>query len=330
MGHQILTGAYVDVKAGRVTVRDYAQTWLEGRTDLRPNSKTLYDQHLRRHIVPRLGGRRIGSLTRADMKAFVAQLDDQLAPATVHTVFKVTRAMLQDAVHDAKLPSNPCSRVPLPRVEKRLDKILTPDQIGDLAAAITPRYEVTVWLGALAGLRLGEALGLTKDHVDLEGRRILVVQQMQNGVLSPLKTKASRRSVPVDDLLTSKLRDHLKMCGVHTADLLVTNRCRRPVRRSSFGACFAEAVEGAGLPKGTRFHDLRHFYISSLVGAGVNLRVVQARAGHGSLTETADTYSHLMPTADTTGAGVLDSAFAGVPSLCPEGSPADSGPRSER
>ena len=53
-----------------------------------------------------------------------------------------------------------------------------------LADAITPGYEVTVWLTAGAGLREGEALGLTLPRIDFLHRRIHVHQQMQNRVLS--------------------------------------------------------------------------------------------------------------------------------------------------
>lgn len=47
------------------------------------------------------------------------------------------------------------------------------------------------------------------------------------------------------------------------------------------------------LPKATRFHDLRHLYASTLIAANLNLKVVQARLGHATISETMDTYGHL-------------------------------------
>jgi integrase len=46
------------------------------------------------------------------------------------------------------------------------------------------------------------------------------------------------------------------------------------------------------LPKGTRFPDLRHFYASALIAANLNPKVIQARLGHASITETMDIYGN--------------------------------------
>jgi len=51
----------------------------------------------------------------------------------------------------------------------------------------------------------------------------------------------------------------------------------------------------AGLPSSTGWHELRHFYASLLIEAGESVKVVQARLGHKSATETLDTYGHLWP-----------------------------------
>jgi integrase len=64
-------------------------------------------------------------------------------------------------------------------------------------------------------------------------------------------------------------------------------------------------VQQSGLPS-TRFHDLRHFYASTLVAANLNPKVIQARLGRA----TMNTYSHLFPDSDDLGRGALDPAFA--------------------
>ena len=49
-----------------------------------------------------------------------------------------------------------------------------------LAGTMPKRYELAVWLAAGAGLREGEALGLTVPRVEFLARRLVVVEQMQN------------------------------------------------------------------------------------------------------------------------------------------------------
>lgn len=190
----LLRGTYVDPSAGRVTIKEYAeQRWLPSLVHVRATTLDLYGAHLRNHVLPALGGRPLGSLRRTDCKTFVAALSTRLAPATVSTVYAVLRSLMQSAVDDGLIAANPCARVPLPRVEQRVVEPLAASAVVSLAAAMPARYAVTVLLGAGAGLREGEALGLTAPRIDFLRRRVHVEEQLQgvNGAeptLCPPKT----------------------------------------------------------------------------------------------------------------------------------------------
>jgi integrase len=314
MTTSLVTSTYIDPRAGRALLRDYAeQRWLPAQVHLRSNTQDLYRQHLKNHVLPAFGDRPIGTLRRPDMKAFVADLAKKLAPATVHTVYGVLRSIMQSAVDDELIPANPCSRVPLPRVDPRVIDPLPPESVLALMEAITPRYRVTVLLAAGAGLREGEALGLLVPRIDFLRRRIHVEQQLTGDgnapVLSPLKTRASRRIVPVDDVVLEAIAEHIRKFPPGPEGFLITNRLRKPVRRSSFGNRWRLAVKKAGVPPGTRFHDLRHFYASTLIAANLHPKTIQSRLGHASIVETLDTYGHLFPMAEEDGRGVLDEAL---------------------
>ena len=166
-----------------------------------------------------------------------------------------------------------------------------------------------VLLAAGAGLRQGEALGLTGRRVDFGGARLLLREQMQGGKLAELKTKGSKRTVPVDAGLLAEITAHMDAFPAGEDGVLITNTKGAAMIRGRFIEAWAKAVERAELPKGTRFHDLRHFYASSLIDAGVNAKVIQRRMGHASITETFDTYGHLFPDHEDIGRGVLDQAL---------------------
>ncbi|QFY11528.1 tyrosine-type recombinase/integrase [Nonomuraea phyllanthi] len=302
-----LRGVYIDPKRGQAKLRQYAEDiWLPALVHLRANSLETYRSHLNTHIYPAFGDRRIGSLTRTDMKSFVATLKGSLAASTVGTVFAVLRALMQAAVDDGVVPANPCLRVPLPRVEARVVEPLPTQSILALADAITPRYRLAVWLGFGLGLREGEALGITEARVEFLKRRIRIEQQAQKGVLVELKTKASRRTLPVDDGVLEEITRHMQLYPRGPEGVLITNRIRKIPRRSSFGDCWREAVEKAGFPKGTRFHDLRHYYASTLIAANLNPKSIQRRLGHATIAETFDTYGHLFPDDEDLGRGAID------------------------
>lgn len=254
---------------------------------LRSNSADTYTSHLRNHIYPVLGNRRLGTITRSDVQAFVVVISGKVAASTTETVYAVLRAMMQHAVDDDPqvIPSNPCTRIKLPKARKRVVDPPPAAAVLALLDAITPRYRVAVVLGAGLGLREGEAFGLTVPRVDFLRRKIHVLSQAQRGQLgAELKTGASARTIPADEWVLNEISAHVQHFGAGPGEVIVTNRIGKVAQRNSFGYCWRQAVadaricgkppappEDSGecaeacadpahcLPKGTRYHDLRDF-----------------------------------------------------------------------
>ncbi len=82
-----------------------------------------------------------------------------------------------------------------------------------------------------------------------------------------------------------------------------------PIRRTAFGHLWRPVVAAVGLPTGTGFHALRHYYASLLIRHGESVKTVQARLGHASAVETLDTYSHLWPDSDERSREAVDSVL---------------------
>ncbi|MCF1594807.1 tyrosine-type recombinase/integrase [Streptomyces muensis] len=181
---------------------------------------------------------------------------------------------------------------------------------------VAPRYEVLIRLGACAGLRQGEAFGLKRSQVAWKHDLLHIEEQRQRGKAVRLKTKASYATLPVDHYLIERLAHHVSRFSepepVSPAaqrrrqargyaeppdeDLIVTNRHGRPVLIRDFHQKWRRAVKQAGLPDRTRFHDLKHFYTTTLGGSGKHdPKTVQALSRHAKFSETWDTYAHPPP-----------------------------------
>lgn len=214
---------------------------------------------------------------------------------------------------------------------------LEPGQVLALQAALPARYRVAVSLAAGAGLRFGEATGLTVPRVQRVARRIQVLEQAQLDTLAPLKTKASRRTVPVGNWVLDDIAAHLDQFGSGPHLLVIWTAHGGFLRRNAFGDMWRRAVRLARtcgkpptepgrlpgrcdddtcadpahmVPFGTRFHDLRHFYASALIAANLNPKVIQTRLGHATVAETMDTYGHLFQDAEDLGSQAVDEALA--------------------
>lgn len=74
-------------------------------------------------------------------------------------------------------------------------------------------------------------------------------------------------------------------------------------------AVWVPAAARVGLPKGTGFHSLRHYYASLLIRHGESVMVVQAWLGHASASETLDTSSYLWPDSEDQTRAAVDSVL---------------------
>lgn len=162
-------------------------------------------------------------------------------------------------------------------------------------------------LALTTGLRRGEILGLRWEDLDLTTQRAQIRQTYivvnDRAEFSTPKTSRSRRSIFLDSSTVSVLReqrkrqleDRLSAGGTYTeSDLIFTSENGSPVHPQTLSDTFVRRVRAAGLPR-IRFHDLRHTYASLALSAGVHPKIVSDRLGHGSISITLDTYSHVLP-----------------------------------
>ncbi|HEY5024870.1 MAG TPA: site-specific integrase [Acidimicrobiales bacterium] len=197
----------------------------------------------------------------------------------------------------------------LPRQMPRRVEPLTAEQVALLADGIEDRYRPLVILGAGAGLRIGEALGLTRGKIDFLRRSLSVTQQAVTvkrvTTLSAPKTPASMRTVPLGDAVLADLAAWFERNPRAPDELLVTDVTGAPIPQNRFSQTWARTVKRVGLPAGTRHHDLRHTFASALISAGCSVKAVQMALGHDSATTTLNLYAHLWPSdADRTRAAI--------------------------
>lgn len=307
----VVTGQYVDPKAGQTTFREFAERWRDMQVQ-RPSSRAHVETMLRRHAYPTLGDRTLSSILPSDIQAWVKGME--LAPASVGVVHGIVSTILKAAVRDRRIVANPCDGTKLPKVERKQIVPLTTDEVTAVRDALLPvELRALVTLAAGTGMRQGEAFGLTVDRVKFLQKVIVVDRQLVTVAgkapeFGPPKTAASVRTIPLPQVVVDALAAHLAAHPVG-ADGLIFTLAGKPITRQAFGHKWRPAVKAAGLPEGTGFHALRHYYASLLIRHGESVKTVQARLGHASAVETLDTYSHLWPDSDDRTREAIDSVL---------------------
>lgn len=310
-----LRGAWIDPSSSRLAFREYAGEWQASRVH-RPSTAIQVESYLQRQILPAFGDKPIGGIRTTDVQAFVKRLTDHYTAGTVEVIYRYLASIFRSAVRDRLIAASPCIDIALPKLERKRVIPLETEQVHALAAAMPQRYRALVMTAAGTGLRQGEAFGLTLEHVDFLARRLEVTQQLLTlpkmpPHFAPPKTEASRRSIPLPQIVIDEIAAHLARQPAGESGLIFTNEAEEPISRTRFSDVWRPAVKAAGAPKGTGFHALRHYYASLLIRHGESVKVVQARLGHASAAETLDTYSHLWPDSEDQTRTAVNSILGG-------------------
>lgn len=227
------------------------------------------------------GPPQLEALQPADLRAFLARRRlDGLGNASAARELSAVRGFLIFAGGEASVP-----RLKGPRVKKGLPRAISPAEAVSLAEDVAEQGAQS-WIAARdwaillllygAGLRIGEALGLTGAVLPLE--RVLRVTGKRE------KTRIVPLLAPVADAINA----YVALCPYGT----VTNE---PLFRGSRGgplnpAIIRRSVRAArarlGLGERTTPHALRHSFATHLLAGGADLRSLQELLGHASLSST--------------------------------------------
>jgi integrase len=288
-------GDLVDPQAGAVTLVDYARRWLPPR-ELRPRTRELYGHLLARRIAPTFGAEPINLITTEAVRAWHATITRDISALQAAKAYRLLRAMLNTAVADGQLSTNPCC-IPGAGQERSPERpLVEPADVLRLVEAIEPRFKALVPLAAVGGLRVGELLGLQRRHVDLVEATVCVEQQAielfdSSRIISAPKTEAGRRTVAIPEFVVVALAEHLERFTADSGDAWVfVGERGEPTRRITLQRSWTAAREATGMTHIT-LHDLRHAGATLAAWTGASTKELMARLGH-STPRAALRYQH--------------------------------------
>jgi integrase len=120
-----------------------------------------------------------------------------------------------------------------------------------------------------------------------------------------LKSKASRRMVPVGQVVIDTLAAHL--ASYPSDGVLFLDEFGKPLEYARWRKLLLGASKAAGTTLNS--HDLRHFFASALIAGGASVKQVQMVLGHSSAVVTLRTYAHLWPGDEDRTRNLMDAAL---------------------
>ena len=327
---------------------DYAQRWMDLHgANLTFGGRTDYQSCIDCNIKPHMQGKRIKEIHPDDIKELMLGVADK-SESIYNKTYMLVKQIFASACENGLIATNPCPAPHKGGIPAKERQALTKEQAAILLDAVkdTKAY-LFCMIGLYAGLRREEILGLKWDCVHLEVTPCIEVQRAlrfehnRPVVSDRLKTKASRRIVPIPPQLVKALKEEK---AVSNSEFVIRNSEDGPISGTQFkrlwnyvvrrtakdriyyryvdGVKTAHHVEarlGARAKRGgftytidfeVTPHILRHTYITNLLLAGVDVKTVQYLAGHERAKITLDIYAHLTYNRPEEILGKVNSAFA--------------------
>ena len=198
------------------TVADYARRWIREREGSR--SIASYRTAIDNYIIPQLGAVVIEDLRVRHARALIVALKRRdLAPRSIVTYLAIFRSMLEDAIADEVLISNPArNRVLRKHLPQSVDRdpdwraraIYDQAEVEALIGSSAPWESVLYAVLFLAGVRPGEAFALTFrrwiERAPLDALSVVESRSSRRGTIEPTKTGVGRE-VPIHPALHAVL-----------------------------------------------------------------------------------------------------------------------------
>lgn len=319
---ELRSGTYIAPREARETFGTWFVRWEKSRRV--SASRTATDASLsRKHVLPRWESVPLDAITHMDAQAWVGDLSDRLAPASVAAAFKLLKLPLDAAVRDGKIRVSPVLGVQLPRHQRRRttpDDVLTGVELAALVEQTPGNYKALFFTMGWLGLRLSEALGLRVRDVNFLRGEITIAAQVVEEVAGRTtlrrtgKTDAAARLVPLPQPVADVLAWHIR---AHRSDadrdslLFQTVQGSIPLRGTLTRRVLAPSLARAGLQgRGITLRQLRHTGASLMLDAGVDIQDVSERLGHSRTSITLDVYGHLHRERRAAGTTAMEAAMS--------------------
>lgn len=283
----------------QILLHDYFAQWIEVYKEGAVRERTLDKYWLsHRHLQEIAPDLKLVDTTRLEYQQILNTFAQTHEKATVMDFHHQLKAMLLDAYDEGYIQRDPTRKIvvkgkePSEKKSKYLNEFELKLLLRHLDLSTFPNFDWMILLIAKTGLRFSEALGLTKEDIDLEQQTINVDKtwdyKSYTGSFKPTKNSSSVRRVPIDWKLAMQLNQVIQ--DLPNGEPVFA---QKRVFNSTVNNLLKKHCKELNIPV-ISVHGLRHTHASLLLFAGVSIASVAKRLGHADMTTTQQTYLHII------------------------------------
>jgi site-specific recombinase XerD len=272
--------------------KDHFEHYLRHKWRLNHKPRTLHSSftsvRLFLEFYAKSGKRDLQAMERTDLEAFIESEQDRgLRVSTVRTRLACLIAFLHFLIEQEVVSGSILKRHIKLRLPEVLPRAMHPADVKKLLSVIDDtRDRALILLLLRTGMRIGEALGLRLNDLDIRDRKVHLFQGEKNSM---------GRVVYLSDDVLLALKLWLRQRDPNK-EFVFYGQGNKPICYSTGRSRFVKYIQKGGLEqKGYTVHCLRHTFASELLNAGMRLECLQQLMGHQDI-EVTRRYARLTDT----------------------------------
>lgn len=272
---------------------EFAPTWLNYSADgreLAAGSKRKHREYLSHLSHAFFWKYPLTGITTEDINRWLSNLDNFGGTTPRKKTFQLLKSIYAKAVAEGAVPKSPVTmKAPaVPKSRQAQIPPATPEELQEIYANMPSTTRISVWLGAILDLRIGEVVSLQVQDWNSKTQTLRVCHSAdENGGLKATKTAASNTTQPVPPQLGKLLEEACD--GKKPTDFIVTCSDGTHITPNRLRDHFNEAKTKAGRPD-LHFHTLRATSITAAVATGASLKDTMQYGRHADAQTSIERY----------------------------------------
>jgi integrase len=253
--------------------------------NLSPSTHVGYRKIINGKLIPSFGELNVKELSPIVIKEWI--YSQGCGAKTIRNNLSILRVVLDDALNDGIIASNPLSQIAVSRLIKQVsessDYVIEPftEQERNLIISNAEgQIRNLLQFGFWSGLRTSELLALEWSDIDLDNETIHVNKAKVCNITKGTKTKAGTRKIMVLPQAQEALRNQFEYTGYKGEHVFNNPNTNQPWSNSNkIADAWRKVLTLAGV-KYRNAYQMRHTYASMLLSNGENPWWLATQMGH--------------------------------------------------
>lgn len=299
--------------------KDFADIWFaEKEIEWRASHKQTVRDDIDKRLIPHFGDKEVGSITKADILAFRADLakaqargkTQTLSSARINKILNPLRQILCEAAdrYDFRTPFQNIKQLKVKRTD--VDPFSL-DEVKQIINTVRPDFKDYLTVRFFTGMRTGEVNGLKWRYVDFERRLIMVRETVVDGEDGIPKNDSSQRDIQMSQVVFDTLK-HQEQGTRQLSTYVFCNRDGKPLDYKNVTArVWKPLLRHLGL-KIRRPYQCRHTAATLWLGSGENPEWIAHQLGHTTTEMLFRVYSRYVPNLTRRDGSAFERLLTGV------------------